>query len=268
VPAPGAIRWLGGKSAAPGNNRGTGRWVASLLPRARIYVEPFAGMLGVLLQREPAPIEIVNDLDRQVANWWRVVRDHPAELGELLDSTPDWSRPHFEEAVGLLDCDDPVRRAWACTVIWSLNFFRARNLAPTAMFSDTWLTLRSARVAQLAARIRSVRIETRDAVELIEMAGQNEDALLYCDPPYHSSSVGTCERYGADVDRDAMLAVVREAKARVAISGYPGDGWDELGWHREDRDSFAVGVFPGARASPRTECLWMNFEPRNGRLPF
>ena len=51
----------------------------------------FCGMLGVLLQREPAKREIVGDTDGDLVNWWRTVRDQPAELGALLDYSPGWS---------------------------------------------------------------------------------------------------------------------------------------------------------------------------------
>ena len=109
--------WVGGKSAYAAT--GTGKWIAGLLPppgAAYSYIEPFAGMLGVLLQRQPARREIANDLDGDVINWWRVVRDYPAELGELLDWTPGWSAAMFEEAVANLNHEDPIYRAYYFTL--------------------------------------------------------------------------------------------------------------------------------------------------------
>lgn len=74
-----ALYWPGGKS---GNGAGVGRWIADQLPwrYSSCYVEPFAGMLGVLLQRKPVQTEIVNDSDERVVNWWRVVRDRHLDL--------------------------------------------------------------------------------------------------------------------------------------------------------------------------------------------
>ena len=80
-----ALSYYGGKSGGHGSS-GRGRWIASLLPgdTRTLYAEPYAGMLGILLQRAPAKLEIVNDLNRRIVNWWRVVRDHPDELARMM----------------------------------------------------------------------------------------------------------------------------------------------------------------------------------------
>ena len=87
--------WAGGKSSW---GIGSGRWVARQLPHRRVYIEPFAGMLGVLLQRPPARREMVSDLDGRIINWWRVVRDQGPALEKLLDNTPGWSAAEFQVA--------------------------------------------------------------------------------------------------------------------------------------------------------------------------
>ena len=75
-----------------GGKRGYGiaEWIASYLPRNSdsCYVEPFAGMAGVLFARQPAKPEALNDLNRRVINWWRVVRDQPEEFGWRVEMTP------------------------------------------------------------------------------------------------------------------------------------------------------------------------------------
>ena len=112
-----ALGWVGGKSAHGAH--GTGRWIASLLPppgATYSYVEPFCGMLGVLLQREPAKREIVSDLDGDLINWWQIVRDRPEELGDMLDFTPGWSAALFGEACQNLDHPDPLYRAYYFTL--------------------------------------------------------------------------------------------------------------------------------------------------------
>ena len=117
---------MGGKSAH-GNHR-TGAWINSLLPpvdATYTFIEPFAGMMGVLLQREPARREIANDMDGQVVNWWRAARDYPVELSALLDWTPGWSASLFGTAVNFvnqpllmrdLDAEECVRHAYYFTL--------------------------------------------------------------------------------------------------------------------------------------------------------
>ena len=71
--------WFGGKSrAAP--------MIWARLGDCRNYIEPFAGSLAVLLARPTPPgVETVNDLDGFVANFWRALAWHPAELERLVD---------------------------------------------------------------------------------------------------------------------------------------------------------------------------------------
>ncbi len=85
-----------------GGKRGYGKaqWIASFLPHTpdSCYIEPFAGMAGVLLARAPVKTEILNDLNGRVVNWWRAVRDKPEEFGRLLEFTP-FSRAEYEWGV-------------------------------------------------------------------------------------------------------------------------------------------------------------------------
>jgi DNA adenine methylase len=53
-----------------------------LLPSAHHYCEPFGGSAAVLLNREPAPVETYNDLDGEVANFFRMLRDKKDALIE------------------------------------------------------------------------------------------------------------------------------------------------------------------------------------------
>lgn len=76
-----AFSYLGGKSRlAP--------WIASLLPAHRTYVEPFAGSAAVLFAKALSKTEIINDRDRSVVCFFRVLRDQPDELVRVLTLTP------------------------------------------------------------------------------------------------------------------------------------------------------------------------------------
>ena len=54
--------------------------IADLLPPHESYIEPFAGALSVLLAKEPAPLEVVNDLNGDLVTFWRILRDQPDDL--------------------------------------------------------------------------------------------------------------------------------------------------------------------------------------------
>ena len=93
-------------------------WIISQFPAHRTYCEPFAGGAGVLLRKMPSEVEIYNDLDGRVVNFFRVARDHPAELMVQLLLTP-YARA---EAVACREPSaNPVEDARrSCTASWQL----------------------------------------------------------------------------------------------------------------------------------------------------
>ncbi len=86
-----AFGWYGGKFSHL-------NWLLPLLPKCHHYCEPFAGSAAVLLNRDVSPVETYNDIDGEVANFFRVLRDHRNELVEAIGLTP-FSRQEFSLAV-------------------------------------------------------------------------------------------------------------------------------------------------------------------------
>ena len=223
-----------------------------------MYCEPFAGMLGVLLQRRPAALEIANDLDGRVVNWWRVVRDQPAELERILAATPYSRAEHSQAVETVADADaDTLRRAWAFTVLCEQgqavsgnSWGGLRSGAGPPSFCTAW-----ARVGGLARRIQNVELECVDAVDLIDSLSGNEDAVIYADPPY-PDTLG----YEVGVDIDRFVAAVLNAQGRVAVSGWA-DSFPELtaaGWdvHTLERK---VNMVAKRGTTAVVECVWTNY---------
>ena len=97
------------------------RWVMQFFPDHRVYVEPFGGAAGVLLQKPRAYAEVYNDLDDDIANFFRVLRD-PDQAEQLIQSlhlTP-YARTEFD--LSYEDCDQPVERARRTAVRAGMGF--------------------------------------------------------------------------------------------------------------------------------------------------
>lgn len=73
-------------------------WLLPLLPKSQHYCEPFGGSAAVLLNREPAPVETYNDIDSEVVNFFRVLRQHKDELLYAIGLTP-FAREEYTLAI-------------------------------------------------------------------------------------------------------------------------------------------------------------------------
>ena len=251
------LPWWGGKQA-----RGKCEWIAALLPWEweTLYVEPFGGMASVMARRAPVKREIYNDLDGRAVNWFRVLQSRPEELDHLVLTTPK-SRQEYERALGTLDSPDELHRAWAFHVVTD------QGLVPSPERTD-WLVTKSlskgsvgrwksGRITELFDRFSNVQLENKDAVELLVWIQECDYAVVYCDPPYHSSDVSPYQM--GKVDLHTLTNVLLRQQGKVAISGY-GDEWSHLGWERHQMQSNFV--FNGANriSEPRTEVLWTNYD--------
>ena len=239
--------------------------IAALLPKHEHYVEPFAGSLAVLLAKTPSRAETVNDLDSDLVNFWRVLRDHGDELRRVADLTPH-SRAEYEAARGELP-DDEVERARLTWV--RLTQGRSHSMKPTGWWcrknvatagnSPTdYLVGYRARLAAVTDRLSGVSLESRDALDVIRDYGSEPTVCLYVDPPYLGSTRAANYRVEmlADDAHRTFADALNECKASVVLSGYDSPLYAELfdGWHR--MDLAAPTTLSGD--TDRVEVLWSN----------
>lgn len=261
-----ALAYYGGKSASA--NTGTGRWIVKLLPHERnvTYVEPFMGMLGVLLQRPRADVEVANDIDRRILCWWMAVRDHADELIAKLMLTP-WSRELHTKArleagnedLPLVDRAVMVHVAIDQSMASGLDQTGWRRKYKRGINQGLW----KERIKALSRRLRDVQLDCTDAVDLLSRMEGLSRAVVYCDPPYRDANTTP---YGGELDRDAATKSFQRQTGRVAISGY-GDEWDHLGWERHELETIRVPLQEQyQQAEPRVEVLWTNYRVTTQKL--
>jgi len=246
--------------------------IVSLFPAHDHYVEPFGGALSVLLAKRPSKIETVNDLNRSLMTFWRVLRDQPADLERACALTPH-SRAEFAAARDLTPADEVeiARRVWVqltqgrgsrLGVRTGWRFVHGTKRMTLARYLDGYL----ARIAPAAQRLRNVTLECRDALTVIH-AYERPGCLLYVDPPYLAET-----RHGAQYadefmrtdQHETLLDALISTPAAVVLSGYDSDLYrDRLaGWERHE---FAATAMTG---HPRTEVVWTNRLRSDGALPF
>lgn len=261
-----AFGWYGGKYSHLD-------WLLPLLPDTAQYCEPFGGSAAVILNREPSDVETYNDLDGEVVNFFRILRDHKEDLIEAIALTP-FSREEFSIACSPLHSGvSNLERA-------RRFFIRARQvrtgLAQTASLGR-WANCRNTsrsgmsgvvsrwlgsidQLPVIAERLLRVQIENRPAREVIELY-DDADTLFYCDPPYVHDTRGDSKAYGfemSDNDHRELARVLNNVKGKVAVSGYPCDLYNELfsGWNVLHAPEKVCHSTKGTRS----EVLWVNYE--------
>ena len=249
-----------------GGKRGYGlaEWIAGQLPweKQSCYIEPFAGMAGVLLAREPVKIEILNDLNGRVINWWRAVRDEPTEFGRLTDMTVA-SREELRWACQAVD--DPAETALRRALAFHILITQSVSTGDSSSSGGSWrrsfnpwkLGIHRRTVEQidhLSARLRYVQLESTDALALLERTADLPWAVIYADPPYPSAN--TTPYALGELDYGRLGELLQAQTGAVAISGYPGE-WDSLGWERQEKLALRKNINAG-QSEPRVECLWRN----------
>ena len=74
----------------PGAKWGMAKEIVALMPKHRSYLEPFFGSGAVLFNKPPSAIEPVNDIDGDIVNFFKVLRDNADELASAIALTPTW----------------------------------------------------------------------------------------------------------------------------------------------------------------------------------
>ena len=81
----------------PGSKWRLAEWIVSLMPPHKSYLEPFFGSGAVFFKKPPSRIETINDLDGEIINLFRCIREQPEELMRAVACTP-YSRGEYEQA--------------------------------------------------------------------------------------------------------------------------------------------------------------------------
>lgn len=261
------LRWHGGKwKLAP--------WLIEQFPPHRVYVEPFGGAASVLLRKERSYAEVYNDLDREVVNLFRVLREDgtAARLVQALRLTP-FARAEFEDSY--TPTDDPVEGARRFIARSFMGFgsnghnpkrktgFRHNSNRSGTTPARDWTNYPDC-LGLIVERLRGVVIDTRDAREVMS-AHDEPHTLHYVDPPYLPETRSLKNPYDLTYagmyahemtaeDHERLLEHLLSLKGMVVLSGYPAPLYDDAlsDWRRIERDAHADG------ARDRTEVIWIN----------
>lgn len=222
---------------------GKQKLVPHILPRIPehvLYAEPFTGGAAVFFAKEPSDVEVLNDTNRELMNFYRVVQNDFTSLEKEVRITLHSRDLHRKAHVinSNPDLFSEVKRAWAVWVLSSQSF--------SAKLDGNWgydvKENRTSKVIQgrkerftegLAIRLQNVQLECTDALYVIR-SRDSAGSFFYCDPPYYNSDCGHYDGYSLE-DFENLLKALSEIKGRFLLSSYPSPVLMEAvkrnGWH-------------------------------------
>lgn len=247
-------------------------WIISQMPNHVCYTEAFGGAAGVLLQKPRSYAEVYNDLDGDIVNLFRVMRDSSSreKLIEQLVLTP-YAREEFENA--WKSTTDDIERARRLIIRAQMGFgsagatkgitgFRIDTKRQYGTAQSLWATYPE-QLAMIGQRLSGVLIENRPAIQILK-DHDAETTLHYVDPPYvhdtryAGAKTGRVYRHEMNDDQHAeLLETLLGLKGMVMLSGYQSDLYDDVltGWKKVE---IKARISSGRGTDTRTECLWVN----------
>lgn len=240
--------------------------IVKYFPAHHTFVDVFGGSAAVLLAQPPSPVEVYNDIDGDLVNFFRVLQDPNlyAKLCWALSHTLH-SRAEFELAKQ--KAADPVEAARRFMVRqrqsfggkgydWSYSVHK--TIGGMASVPRRW---QQGIEALPAARTRfhDVQIEQADWREVM-LRFDSPETLFYCDPPYHPD-VRVSGKYRHEFtarDHQQFVAFLPAIRGMVALSGYQTEAYKALergGWKRVD---FKIRTHSSDYRSRRVESLWLS----------
>lgn len=236
--------------------------ILPLIPPHKLYTESFCGGCAVLFAKRQADCEVINDINKNLINFYTEAKTNYCELKKVIDSTLH-SRDQHRHAVYV--CSNPTyftRSEWAWAT-WTLGKMSFASMQDGSFGYDrsgtTALKIANAKedfTEQLCRRLESVTIESEDALSVIARY-DCPDAFHFVDPPYINSDCGHYEGTFDAADMERLLKLLTQVKGKFMLTMFPLDMIEtyaqENGWtiHRIER------TISASRDSRRRQEEWI-----------
>jgi DNA adenine methylase len=252
------------------------KYILPLIPDHKVYSEPFFGGGAVFFAKKEAKCEMINDINHNVINFYRVYQTRPAELNERVKVSL-FARHYHNQAREIYrnpDLHSDIDRAWA---FWFLaNACFNGDLYGNMKFSRaddrSYKFIQSAKENLInpltIKRIEKAQIDCRDALLVLEAMDQPK-TFHYVDPPYMNADQGHYTGYTLS-DYQNLLTKLSTLKGRFLLSCYPDELVEiyakEYKWQVHGIQMRASASAIHGKRVMKTELLVSNYHFRQGKL--
>jgi DNA adenine methylase len=237
-----------------GGKQKLSKTIVSLLPTHSLYCEPFIGGGAIFFAKPPSQVEVLNDTNRELINFYRIVQQDFISLEKEIRITLHSRLMHKHATVvyNTPELFSDIKRAWAVWVLSSQSF--ASKLDDTFGYDRSSNTTtkkitnkREGFTEEYAIRLQNVQLECADALYVIR-SRDAAGSFFYCDPPYYNSDCGHYDGYSME-DFEGLLKTLAGINGKFLLSSYPSDILKAYtkanGWHTR---VFEQGVSVNAKS--------------------
>jgi DNA adenine methylase len=233
-----------------------------------MYCEPFVGGGAIFFSKEPSHIEVINDTNKELINFYHILQNRFVELQKMVAVTLH-SRTLHRDAQVVYEFPhlfDEIKRAWAIWVLSTQSF--SAMLDGTFGYDKTDNTTtkkitnkRSQFGEAYAIRMQNVQVECADALYIIS-SRDTVDSFFYVDPPYFNSDCGHYNGY-TEQDYENLLKMLAGIKGKFMLSSYPSDVLKRYqkanGWHYKTFESGVSINSKGGYMKRKWEMITTNY---------
>ncbi len=200
---------------SPAGKRNVVKWLLPLIPPHRCYVEPFAGSAALLFAKEPAPEEVLNDRDPEIAFAYRFVqRMTPDTLDELKRLYWKNSRPYFEKLKDKKPAND-LERFHKFIYLNRFSYFsKPGRFASYNPGEDGQVFRAFDKFIKGKERLEKTIIRTGDYEKVIREF-DSADTFIFLDPPFpgYGQNVGE-----PDFDEERFVKVLHDIRGKFLLT--------------------------------------------------
>lgn len=247
------------------------QWIIENFPenyQEMVYIEPYAGGLNTLFNKEKSKTEIINDLELGIIQIYRALRDEPKEFSRRL-SLCKYSEETFIRATKKENITDYLEHAvndyilrrmsrggMKKTFAWSE---RQRGGKPGEI--NAWETALK-ELPSLSKRLQEVFIFNKPAIKIIE-SFNSDNSFVYADPPYLHETRVSKNVYDSEMSTEDHIELARllnNFKGKVILSGYQSPLYKRLykDWNTKKK-KIANHSSQQKIKEQKTEIIWMNY---------
>lgn len=243
----------------------------ALFPDHLHFVDLMCGSMSVTLNKVPSRMDTANDLDGDVINFFKVLRNLPEELYTALYLTPV-ARQEYRDCFPInVEGISDIERARRFYVRCKLSF-QGSGLKEHTGFNACVATTEKhksknvskfmstiEKLEEIVERLRAIQIENLPFEKMVEKYDR-PGTFFYVDPPYELRTRNYKKWYNkefSDQDHARLAAVLHSIQGMAMVSGYESDMYMDL-----YKDWRLVKLKPRGHAmsvQPKQECVWMNY---------